>query len=413
MRFSQTFAASALAAVASADGTNYLGFNTGSTKLDGSAKVAADWVAEFKTAQGLQGAPGTFNAARLYTNIQGGSTNDPIEAFEAAINTTTYLLLGVWCSGTTSIANELSALQKGLDKYGDALAKLVIGISIGSEDLYRNSVTGITNKAGVGNQPDAIVGFINDYRAAVKGTALEKVPVGHVDTWDVYPNATNKAVIDACDWIGLDEYPFYETGKGNDIKNSYNRFTLAYNAAKAAIGDKPMWVTETGWPTNGTTWDQAVPSVANAKFYWDNIGCQLLFNKVPTFWYTLQDANAADNDQFAISPSLSTTPAYNLTCPTTFDIGPASSSNSTTGSSTNSTTPVGGSNSTSTVGVPSSTSTSGSGTSPSGTTSGGPTTTSSSSATSSPPKSAGNSLQSLPAVIYATIALAAGVAAFL
>ncbi|CAK7275404.1 hypothetical protein SEPCBS57363_006663 [Sporothrix epigloea] len=325
-------AVSALAMTASAQ--NYLGFSTGSTKIDGSAKVQADYEAEFTAAQNLIGAPGVFNAARLYTNIQGGSNTDPIEAFAAAIATNTSLLLGIWCSGTTTIQPELTALQAGLTKYGSKLAKLVIGISIGSEDLYRNSVTGVKNKAGVGADPDVIVGFINDYRTAFKSSLLKDVPVGHVDTWNVFPNATNKGVIDAVDWIGLDEYPYYQSGQGNTIDNAANLFKTAFDAAKAAVGDKPLWVTETGWPYTGMTWDQAVPSVANAKAYWDSVGCAMLFNKVPTFWYDLEDDNAGNNESFAITDSLSTKARFNLTCPPPGVVSSSSSAASSTSSAT-------------------------------------------------------------------------------
>lgn len=340
MRFSTLATAGAVVASASAQTPAYLGFNSGSTKVDRSVKVKADFLEEFNAAQKLKGAPGTFNSVRLYTNIQGGTTDSPIEAFDAAIETNTKILLGVWASDTPNINAELSALKKGLEKHGDKLVNLVIGISIGSEDLYRNSVTGIINKSGIGADPMTIVGFINDYRNAFKDTKLAKVPVGHVDTWDVYPNATNKAVVDACDWVGVDEYPYYENGKGNDIKNSPALFDRAYDAAVAAVGGKPVWLTETGFPVTGPNWDQAVPSKENAKYYWDNIGCRRLFNKVPTFWYTLRDSNPDNEAKFAITKDLtSAEPHFNLTCPTTFDVpaqgstGGSGSTNSTGGGS--------------------------------------------------------------------------------
>lgn len=310
-------AAGLLATGASAE--NYLGFNSGATLADRSAKFKKDFLAEFETAQGLKNAPGTFNAVRLYTNVQAYSKDDPIEAFEAAIETQTKLLLGIWCSGTTSIANDINALKKAITKYGTAFTDLVIGMSIGSEDLYRTSETGIKNDAGVGTGPKEIVGFINDFKTAFKGTALENVPIGHVDTWDVWTNGTNQPVIDAVDWVGVDEYPYYENGKGNDIKNSGYLFDRAFDATVAAAGGKPVWVTETGWPSEGPNWDLAVSSVDNAKYYWNEIGCRKLFGKVPTFWYNLRDSNPDNKMKFAITKNLSTEPLFDLTCPTTFD----------------------------------------------------------------------------------------------
>ncbi|KAL2182066.1 glycoside hydrolase family 17 protein [Thermothelomyces heterothallicus CBS 202.75] len=332
---------------------NYLGFNSGATLADRSAKFKADWLAEFKTAQNLENAPGKFNAVRLYTNIQAYSEDTPIEAFEAAIETNTKILLGIWTSGTNSIEKELSALKKAIDKYGSKFTDLVIGMSIGSEDLYRDSETGVKNEAGIGAGPDTLIKFINDYKKAVAGTALKGVPIGHVDTWDAWTNGTNKAVIDAVDWIGVDEYPYYENGKGNDIKNSGTLFDRAFNAVEGVAGDKPIWVTETGWPSSGPNWDQAVSSVENAKYYWDEVGCRKLFNKVPTFWYNLRDSNPDNKMKFAITNNLSTKPLFDLTCPTKFDTPtstPTSAAPSSTGVSAPSRSATSASGSTNTTG---------------------------------------------------------------
>ncbi|KAJ0336583.1 hypothetical protein COL922a_007792 [Colletotrichum nupharicola] len=374
-------AISALAATAAAE--NYLGFNSGATKADRSAKFKADFEAEFKTAQNLEGAPGDFNAVRLYTNIQAYSTEDPIEAFEAAINTNTKILLGVWTSGTDNIDKEINALKTAVTKYGTKLTDLIIGASIGSEDLYRNSVTGVKNKSGVGADPKTIVGFINDFKTAFKDTPLSKVSIGHVDTWDVWGNATNKPVLDAIDWVGVDEYPYYENDKGNSIENAGKLFDKAYKATIATAAGKPVWVTETGWPVTGETWDEAVPSAQNAKTYWDEIGCRQLFGKTPTFWYNIRDSNPDNTMKFAITKDLSTKPLFNLTCPTTFDTptetttGTASSTatvkpgNGTSGSGSGSGSSGSGGNTTVSTASPRGTASSGSGSGSSTTTGAG------------------------------------------
>jgi len=335
MRVSATsiLAAGAFASLTSA-AENYLGFNSGAMKTDQSAKFKADFLAEFKTAQALKGAPGKFDAVRLYTNIQAYSKTDPIEAFDAAVETKTKLLLGIWTSGTDNIDNEITALQNGLKKHGKDLADLIIGVSIGSEDLYRISVTGLKNDPqGVGAGPDVIINFIKEFKSSFANSDISSVPIGHVDTWDAWTNGTNKAVIDAVDWIGVDEYPYYEDGKGNDIKNSGSLFDKAYDATVAAAGGKPVWVTETGYPYTGIKWGEAVASVDNAEYYWQEVGCRRLFNKTPTFWYNLRDSNGANKQSFAITDNLSTTPRFNLTCPDHFDT-PSSTSSSSSSTST-------------------------------------------------------------------------------
>lgn len=317
---SKIMTASALVAGASA--ANYLGFNSGSNHGTGVAKTQSDFEKEFKTAQNLVGAPGDFNAVRLYTNIQGASTSDPISAFPAAVKTNTSLLLGIWASGTDSIENEITALKAGLLENGDDLAKLIVGVSIGSEDLYRAGATGVKNNAGIGTGPDTIVKFIKEFKSEFSDYDFK---IGHVDTWDAWTNGSNKAVIDAVDWVGVDEYPYYQTGDDNTIDNAASLFSEAYDAVVKAAGGKDVWVTETGWPYEGPDWDKAVPSIANAKQFWDEVGCEKLFGKVPTFWYNLVDDSETNEMSFAITKDLNTNALFNLTCPT--------SSKSTTSSS--------------------------------------------------------------------------------
>ncbi|KAI0539050.1 glycoside hydrolase superfamily [Xylaria digitata] len=366
MRVSATSAiaagAGAFATLASAS-DNYLGFNSGAMKTDQSAKFKADFLAEFTTAQGLKGAPGKFDAVRLYTNIQAYSENDPIEAFDAAVETKTKILLGLWTSGTDSIDNEMTALKSGLKKHGKDLANLIIGVSIGSEDLYRVSVTGLKNDPdGVGAGPEVITKFIKEFKSNFADSAISSVPIGHVDTWDAWTNGTNKAVIDAVDWIGVDEYPYYEDGKGNNIKNAGSLFDQAYDATIAAASGKPVWVTETGYPYTGIKWGDAVASVENAEYYWQEVGCRRLFNKTPTFWYNLRDSNGANKQSFAITNNLSTTPRFNLTCPDHFDTPSSTSSSTGTATSTSGSTATTGTGPSTTGGVsPTSSSTSGTG----------------------------------------------------
>ncbi|TQN68700.1 putative glucan endo-1,3-beta-glucosidase eglC [Colletotrichum shisoi] len=143
-----------------------LGFNSGATKDNNDPKDQSDLQAEFTAAQGLRGSPGLFNSVRLYTMIQAGTTSDPIPAFPAALATNTSMLLGIWCSGTQTIENELAAMRSAIDRHGQQFAYLVVGISFGSEDLYRLSESGIQNEAGLGQGPDIMVRFIREVRDA-------------------------------------------------------------------------------------------------------------------------------------------------------------------------------------------------------------------------------------------------------
>ncbi|KAL8747602.1 MAG: hypothetical protein Q9190_000537 [Brigantiaea leucoxantha] len=312
----------------------YQGFNYGSVFTDNSPITQQNYEDRFNTARQLQGTSG-FTSARLFTIIQAGTTNSPTQAIPAAIATRTSLLLGIFLSSTDdAFNNELAALSSAISTYGQQFVDLVIGISVGSEDLYRISPTGIENMSGAGDSPNQVVSRINAVRQSISGTIAGEKPVGHVDTWTAYVNGSNSAVIEASDFLGMDAYPYFQNTQANSIENSPNLFFEAYNATVAVSGGKPVWITETGSPVSGDTENLAVPSLANAKTYWDQVGCRV-FGSITTFWFTLQDAfPTTPNPSFGVvGTTLSTTPLFDLSCPDS----PASTSSSSSLSQTSST----------------------------------------------------------------------------
>ena len=313
MRISAALSIAVTLGSTAAQGT-ILGFNSGASDDKGNAKNQQDFEAEFKAAKNLNGAPGEFNTIRLYSNIQWNTPDTPIAAFPAAITTNTSLLLGIWASGTDNIDNELKALTAALDEHGSKLADLVVGISVGSEDLYRVSEPGLRNNAGVGNNADTIVRFIKDARSRLANTALKGKPFTHVDTWTAWVNGSNKAVIDEIDFLAVNAFPFYESERDNQISNAGSLLASAINATEGVAGGKDVWVTETGWAYTGPAFGAADATVDNAGEYWQDVGCKL-FGKRNVFWYTLRDANPDNEVKFAITDNLSTTARFNLTCP--------------------------------------------------------------------------------------------------
>ncbi|ATZ53132.1 hypothetical protein BCIN_09g00200 [Botrytis cinerea B05.10] len=303
------------------------GFNYGATNADGSYRVQSDFQDAFETANSLVGTSG-FNSARLYTMLQ-GDTTDPTSAIPAAIASDTTLLLGLWASGgAAGVTAEVNALKAAITKYGTAFTSRVVGISVGSEDLYRNSPTGIAANAGYGANPDDLVNYIKQVREAIAGTALSGASIGHVDTWTAWVNGSNSAVAEALDWVGMDAYPYFQDTEANGVSLGKSLFNSALAATQSATG-KTVWVTETGWPVTGATAGDGIPSADNAKIYWDDVGCPN-FGKINMYWYTLQDQNAASSvtPSFGIVGStLSTTPLFDLSCSNT------TSSSSSTASS--------------------------------------------------------------------------------
>ncbi|KAH7017721.1 glycoside hydrolase superfamily [Ilyonectria destructans] len=306
----------AMAAAVSTASAAFQGFNYGASYGDGTVKVQSNFEDEFNAAASLVGTDGAFTSARLYTMVQGGSTNDPISAIPAAIKTKTSLLLGLWASaGRTSFDNEIAALKNTIDQYCGQIDDLVAGISVGSEDLYRISETGIAADSDPGCSPNTLVDYIAETRAAIKGTCLSAIPVGHVDTWNAYSNDSNSAVIEACDWLGMDTYPYYEDTKYNPVSEGATLFKAAWNKVSAVAGSREIWITETGWPVSGKTYNKAIASTKNARTYWEDVGCPM-FGSTNVWWYTLQDAApTTPNPSFGvIGATLTKTPLYDLSC---------------------------------------------------------------------------------------------------
>ncbi|KAK8929792.1 putative glucan endo-1,3-beta-glucosidase eglC [Metarhizium anisopliae] len=305
-----------LATAVSGAAAAFQGFNYGSTFTDGRPKAQTDFENEFKTAAGLEGTNGGFTSARLYTMVQAGTGNDVISAIPAAISTKTSLLLGLWASaGQASFNNELAALKKTIDQYCGQLDGLIAGISVGSEDLYRISPTGQAASPDPGASPTQLVNYIKEVRDTIKGSCLETAPIGHVDTWTAYVNETNKPVIDAIDWVGMDAYPYYENTKPNGIENAAKLFQAAIDNTQGASGGKPIWITETGWPVSGPKEASAVPGVEEAQTFWREVGCPR-FGNVNVWWFTLQDgAPTIPSPAFGvIGSTLTTKPLYDLSC---------------------------------------------------------------------------------------------------
>lgn len=291
------------------------GFNYGSTNSDGSCRAQGDFDNLFSVAQNLNGNSG-FTSARLYTMIQCGTTNTPISAIQAAIDTKTQLLLGMWASaGQDDFNNEISALQAAISQYGSAFTDLVVGLSVGSEDLYRSSPQGVANNAGVGADAATIESYISQARNAISGTALSGTPVGHVDTWTAWVLSENSGVISAVDWLGHNSFPYFENTLSNPIEDAVSVFNNALGATEGVAQGKPVWVTETGWPVSGPTMNLAVASVANSETYWKNVGCDL-FGARNTWWYALTDSNVnQQNIEFGIAGNPpSTTPLFDVSC---------------------------------------------------------------------------------------------------
>jgi glucan endo-1,3-beta-D-glucosidase len=273
----------------------YTGFNYGAFWSEQrNVKRYADFHQGFELARNLTNTPVPFNSARLYTCITAGTKNSATEAFQAAIDTGTNLLLGMWISpgaddqpNDMQIDNELVALGKGFEQHGQKLADLVIGLSVGSEDVYR------FNNAQVGLGSDNLLKTIKSVREKISASPFAKYmegkPIGHTDT-ALY------SVVPGSDFVGMNAYPYWE---GQSIDNANATFMSILKDTQQRAGNTPVWISEIGWPISGKQIKDAVASAENYQRYWDEVGCSI-FGKYSTFWFELLRDSTTDQPDWGL-----------------------------------------------------------------------------------------------------------------
>ncbi len=168
--------------------------------------------------------------------------------------------------------NEL--IPKIAKEYG---IKTLVGAWLGNDDkinqqevenLIRISKEGYVDIAAVGNEvmlrgdltEDELIAFINKVKQAIPA-----IPVGYVDAYfefDVKPQITA-----ACDVVLANCYPYWE---GCHIDYSLLYMKEMYNRAIRAAKGKPVIISETGWPSQGTNFGAAIPSDENFIKYFIN-----------------------------------------------------------------------------------------------------------------------------------------------
>ena len=303
----------------------YTGFNYGAFwGTEATAKKETDFLDGFNIAKNLS-TDIHFDSVRLFSCLATGTVNEPTGAFDAAVESKTNLLLGFWItperrgdSNDDLIKNEMAALDKGFQKHGQVLADLVIGLSVGNEDIYRWE-----NTVESGIAADGVVQMINKVKEAVAFSSfaqyMKDKPIGHIDT-------AQHAVVDGADFIGINTYPYWTN---ESIENAAASFTGTLESVKQQAGNRPVWITEVGWPFRGPQRSAAVASAENLQKFWTDVGCQL-FGKYTLFWFELVTDSTPDQPDWGLVDLPSRQSRINdLKCSTAIPSGaPVSSSSS-------------------------------------------------------------------------------------
>jgi GPH family glycoside/pentoside/hexuronide:cation symporter len=188
-----------------------------------------------------------------------GNEYIPVSANQRGLKTMT----GAWI-GKDKIQN---------DKEIDALIKLAqdgqVDIAVvGNEALMREDLS-----------EAELLAYI--YRVK---EALPDIPVGYVDAYFQFHERPK--LVEACDVILANCYPFWE---GCPIDQATVYLNQMYLITQLAAKGKPVIITETGWPNEGTSTEGAVPSDDKAMQYFINVNNWAKSEGINLFYFSSFD----------------------------------------------------------------------------------------------------------------------------
>ena len=165
----------------------------------------------------------------------------PILAKELGFKT----LVGAWL-GKDLDKNQIE-IEKLIELCNDGYIDLA---AVGNEVMYRKELS-----------EEKIIEYIKYVKLKIK----TEVPVGYVDAY--YEFSSRPLITDACDVILTNCYPYWE-GCNIDYSLIYMK-QMFYHARDVANG-KRVIITETGWPSKGSSLRGANPSNKNFLKYFIN-----------------------------------------------------------------------------------------------------------------------------------------------
>lgn len=183
--------------------------------------------------------------------------------------------------------------------------KTLVGAWLG-KDLDKNQIEvdklielcndGYIDVAAVGNEvmyrKDLLEEKLIEYIKYVKSKIKTKVPVGYVDAY--YEFSSRPSITDVCDVILTNCYPYWE-GCNIDYSLIYMK-QMFYHARDVANG-KRVIITETGWPSKGSSLRGADPSNKNFLKYFINAQKWSYEEEIEMFYFSSFDESWKINSE--------------------------------------------------------------------------------------------------------------------
>jgi exo-beta-1,3-glucanase (GH17 family) len=198
--------------------------------------------------------------------------------------------LGLWISEDLNVFEQEKAalqdfLERGLLDYFDQPA-VVLGISVGSESIYREDVTSAQN-----------IDYMNQIKEVLVAAGKPDLPVSIVDVAPTYESTP--ALTAAVDIVVTNAFPFWAK---QDMDDATDHLFGQVNAviSQASAQNKQVILGETGWSSQGSNpaASEATPALQTA--YFKNFFCKMdkelnwayyYFTGIDNAWRKEQDDN--------------------------------------------------------------------------------------------------------------------------
>lgn len=252
----------------------FQGINIGAQRTNGQCKSAADWLQQLQKISSWKDPSGNrvFNHIKIFSTADCNQLDLVIPAAQA---TNMKIWAGVWAVDQAKFNREKGALEAAILKYGTGW---LLGINVGSESLYREEI-----------DPNLLAQHIYDVKGMVQiAYKAPAVPVGTADTWTMWVDGRNRAVIEASDVIVMNAFPYWQ---GVPIQDGLATLQKALADTRAVVNTvaggsaKTIVIGETGWPDRGENFGASVPNIDNLRSYFKQVYCWISRTRAHPWMY--------------------------------------------------------------------------------------------------------------------------------
>jgi len=186
-------------------------------------------------------------------------------ALQASQDLCMKIYLGMWIDRPDTFEAEMNALKNIME---NNVLSNIEAIIVGSEVLYRNDT-----------DENTLANYIAEVKRYVKPTGI---PVGTSDVYYKLP----PVVIEQVDIVMMNAFPYWE---GVTVDQGAKALMDHYDYVVSIAQGKPVYITETGWPTCGGNFEASVASPENQKKYLSDVLCETRRRGITLLWYSALD----------------------------------------------------------------------------------------------------------------------------